>query len=141
MLLKLAIAFGVMCRTFSKAILLSTSDLGDVGQPLNLFGGLVPAAPRRSAAPRDRDGQVGQRRVQVGPVVVQHAGQGREPVLELNDLFLAVAQRADEGLQVLDDVDDVAAAVGEDPPDAGQLRQCLPSASRRCRPMRSRRCR
>ena len=53
--------------------------------------------------------QVRQRRVQIGPAVVHDTGQTCQPILEHDDLLLAVAQCADEDLQVLDDVDDVAA--------------------------------
>jgi len=45
--------------------------------------------------------------------------------LELDDLGVAVAQGGYEGLEVADDVDDVAAAVGQYPRGLGQLGQCL----------------
>lgn len=55
-----------------------------------------------------------------------------EPVLELDDLGVAVAQRRDEGRQILDDVDDVAAAVGQDAPDP---RETWPSVWRSLSPL------
>ena len=90
--------------------------LGDVGQPGNLLAGLVAGSGDESLHLADRGRQIGQRRVQLGSAVVDHAGERGQPVVELHDLDVAVAQRGDEGLQILDDVDDVAAAVGEDPP-------------------------
>ena len=100
--------------------------LGEVGQPLNLFGGVVTTSRDESLHLADRCRQICQRRVQIGPAVVEQAGQRGEPVVELHDLLVAVAQRGDDGLQVLDDVDDVAAATGQDPPYSGQLSQRLP---------------
>ena len=100
-------------------------DLGDVGQPLQLLGGFVASAGDEPLHLADRHRQIRQRRIEVGSAVVDHGAQGREPVLELHDLLIAVAQCADEVLQVLDDVDDVAAAVGQDPADPGQLSQGL----------------
>ena len=46
MLTALAIECGAMCRTFSNAMRLSATVLGDVGKPLNLLGRLVPACLR-----------------------------------------------------------------------------------------------
>ena len=92
---------------------------------LNLFGGLVPGAFDETLRLADDVGQVLQRGIEVGPAVVDHACQRREPVLELHDLVVAVPKRGDEGLQVGDRVDDVPAAVGQDPPDTGQLSQRL----------------
>ena len=89
--------------------------LRDIGQPGNLLAGLVAGAGDESLHLADRRRQISQRRVQVGFAVVDHAGERGQAVVELHDLDVAVAQRADEGLQVFDDVDDVAAAVGEDP--------------------------
>ena len=93
----------------------STRFCVTLAKPLNLFGGLVAGSGHESLHLADRFGQIRQRGVEIGPAVVEHAGERGEPVLELHDLLLAVAQRGDEGLQILDDVDDVAAAVGEDP--------------------------
>ena len=90
-------------------------DLRDIGQPGNLLAGLVASPGDESLHLADRRRQIGQRRVQIGFAVVDHAGERGQAVVELHDLNVAVAQRADEGLQVFDDVDDVAAAVGEDP--------------------------
>ncbi|ETA90487.1 hypothetical protein O982_25640 [Mycobacterium avium 10-5581] len=45
--------------------------------------------------------QIGQRRVQVRLAVIDDAGERGQSVVELHDLDVAVAQRADEGLQVL----------------------------------------
>ncbi len=100
--------------------------LSDGGQASDLLGGLFAAACDEALHLADRDREVRQRRVQVGPAVVHHAGQTGQPVLEHDDLLLAVAQRADEDLQVLDDVDDVAAAFGKNPCDTGQFGQRRP---------------
>ena len=114
--------------------------LRDVGQPLELFGRLVAAARDETPHVADCGRQVRQRRTQIG-LVVHHAGQGGEPVLELDDLLVAVTQCGDEGLQVLDDVDDVAAAVGQDSTQPREFGEGLDATSRRCRPSRWPRCR
>ena len=100
--------------------------LRDGCQASDLLGRLLATACDEALHLADRDRQVGQRRVQIGPAVVHHAGQTGQPVLEHDDLLLAVTQCADEDLQVLDDVDDVAAAFGENPCDTGQLGQRRP---------------
>ncbi len=115
--------------------------LSDVGEPLDLLGGLVAGAGDEALRLADDLGQVRQRGVEVGPAVVEHAGQRREPVLELHDLVVAVAQRGDEGLQVLDGVDDVAAAVGENPARRRTAESASGAACRRCRRARWRCCR
>ncbi len=99
--------------------------LRDIGQPRNLFAGLVACPGDEALHLADRRRQIGQRRVQVGFAVVDDAGERGQAAVELLNLHVAVAQRADEGLQVFDDVDDVAAAVGEDPADARQLTERL----------------
>jgi hypothetical protein len=96
-------------------------DLGDVGQAADLFRHLVPTAGDESLHLAECNRQVGQGRVQIGPAVVHDAGQTGQPVLEHDDLFFAVAKCGHECLQVLDDVDDVAAAFGENACGAGQL--------------------
>ena len=90
--------------------------LEGIAQSGNLLAGLVAGFGDESLHLAHCRRQIGQRRVQVGFAVVDHAGQGGQPVVELHDLDVAVAKCGDEGLQILDDVDDVAAAVGEDPP-------------------------
>ena len=79
-------------------------DLGDVGQTLDLFGGRGARARDESLDLDDRHRQVVQRAVQIRSAVVEHAGQRRQPILELHDLGVAALQRRDEYLQVLDDV-------------------------------------
>ena len=92
-----------------------------IAETVHLFGGLPAAAGDEPLHLDHRAGQVGQRGVQIRPAAVDHTGQAGQPILELDDLGVAVPQHRHEGLQVLDDLDDVAAAVGEDPAQPGQL--------------------
>ena len=81
---------------FSRSILWSTRFWVTLVNRWNLLGGLVAAAGDEPLHLADRGRQIVQRGIQVGPAAVEHAGEGREPVLELNDLGVAVAQRRDE---------------------------------------------
>ena len=98
--------------------------LRDVGQPLNLFAGLVAGA--------------GDKPLHVPTATIDPSERSRGRTVSLSTLvsvakwpwnsticWPAVTQSADERLEVLQDVDDVAAAVGQNPPHSGQLSQRL----------------
>ena len=106
---------------------LVVADIPDhVAESLDLLGGLVAATGNEPFDVADRTGQVGQGAVKFRAAVVEHAAHRGEAILERHDLIVTVPQCGDEGLQVLDNVDDVAAAVGEDPTQARQLLDGLP---------------
>ena len=115
-----------MCRTFSKASLVVDQDLGDVGQPLDLLGGLVPAARDEALHLADRDRQIGQRRVEIGPAVVEHAGQRRQPVLEQTIWSLLSRSAVTKVCRFLMMSTMLPLPSAKIRADAGQLRERLP---------------
>ena len=122
----LAIAFGATCRTFFEVLAVVDEVLGDVGQSLDLFGGLVPAARDESLSSRRRPSdRLVSARVQIGSAVVQDAGQRGEPVLELHDLVVAVAQRVTKICRFLMMSTMLPLPSARMRPDTGQLGQRL----------------
>ena len=83
---------------FSTSIRLIDEGLRDVGQPLQLFSGLVPIFGNKSLHLADRNRQIRQRRIEIGSAVVDDAAQSCQPVFELHDLLIAVPERGDEVL-------------------------------------------
>ena len=126
----------------SRAPAIVDQDLGDVGQAAGSArrsGSRLPATKRcTSPIATDRSDSAASRSdLLSSSTLVRLASR----FWNMHDLLLAVAQRRDEDLQVLDDVDDVAAAVGEDPCRHRTAGPASAAASRRCRPARWRRCR
>ena len=92
-----------------------------VTESFDLFGCLIATARDEPLHVHHGARQIRQRAVQIRSAVVEHAADGGEAILELDDLDVAVPQCGNERLQVRDDVDDVSAAVGEDAAQTGQL--------------------
>ena len=105
-------------------------DLCDVRQALNLLRRLSATVGDELSYLSDDVGDIGQRGIEIGAAAVEHAGECREPILELNDLLATVAESGDKGLKVLDHGDDVGTTRGQDASDSGQLGKRLSQSLR-----------